>query len=287
MSYDNPNTTFLSHWGVRIAEKTWQLDHVPAMLRMRTTDEFLDYCIEHGIRMEDQLSFIENYRRKVFSPHFSLSLREYGKVLRKALSEDETEKATDELLGDDVIEPPAASEDAVPPQQVVRRQIETFVLTEAGRKAGQGQWMKMLKGMARLGHFAPDEIARFRAVLGVALEFGRPVELTEPALFKSNKKELSFWFAMMLGAMSYITPDDGSSLDYGLGKGRYLCPQLIAAPKNNHWKLLDQCVAISGAKPAKGGSGHRSYITARKDDVEAAKACPIVRLLLPLGCKKV
>lgn len=287
MPSEFPNRLSLDPWAQSATKSQWLRVHVPVLLQMRTTEEFLDYCIEHNIDMEMQHLFIQQYSKRVISPYFSLALREYGKVLDEALELDGEKKMTALLPRADVGGVSAASEEEAAAEPPAQQQLETFTLTEAGRKAGKAPWMAMLKGMARLGHFAPDEVERFRVVLGVALEFGRPVALTEPARFLSSKKELSFWVAMLLGNMSYITPDDGSSLEYGLGQGRYLCSPLIAAPRHNHWQLLDQCVATASDKGGARGASHRSYLTARRDEMEPSKACPIVRLLLPLGCRKV
>lgn len=258
--------------------------HGKNMRRMRSVEEFLEYCMEQDLDVTVQEPLIRHFRKKVCSIDFGEQLdRLQERIIAHNHKEDYIKTTTDEP------ESEVARQSAQQPSETavnttLKEPIMTFRLTERGKSNGLKKWNAMLEGMERLNHLPAVAHESYMNLLGISIEFGDNVFLYEKIPFYSSTNTLVFWMAMMMGKFAYEwTEVRGSG---HVVRHKYSCPPLITAPKEQYCLVLQNSILLYKHGTPQPIEDRRSLITAKKKELKADTARPILNLLQPLGCEE-
>lgn len=259
--------------------------HGKKMRKMRSVEEFSDYCMEQDLDVTVQEPLIRHFRKKVCSIDFGEQLDQLLERISAHNHKEDYTKTTANEPESEVARQAAQHPAETAVNTTLKEPIMTFRLTEKGKLNGFNKWEAMLKGMERLNHLPAAAHGGYMNLLGVSIEFKDYEPLYEKIPFYSSTNTLVFWMAMMMGKFKYEWKEvrgPGHVVTH-----TYSCQPLITAPKEQYCLVLQNSILLY-----KHGFPHpiedrRSLITAKKKELKADTAKPILELLKPLGCEDV
>lgn len=259
--------------------------HGKNMRKMRSVEEYSDYCMEQDLDVTVQEPLIRHFRKKVCSIDFGEQLDQLLERISAHNHKEDYTKTTANEPESEVARQAAQHPAETAVNTTLKEPIMTFRLTEKGKLNGFNKWEAMLKGMERLNHLPAAAHGGYMNLLGISIEFKDYEPLYEKIPFYSSTNTLVFWMAMMMGKFKYEWKEvrgPGHVVTH-----TYSCQPLITAPKEQYCLVLQNSILLY-----KHGFPHpiedrRSLITAKKKELKADTAKPILELLKPLGCEDV
>ena len=174
---------------------------VKALVCMRNTQEFDDYCFEQGISVEQQAEWLERHGKKVTSADLFTKLTDKKCQIENYLGKYRREKITDEYEKDSGSREKSFRE----PKNGDFEPLETYFRTPYGVQLGKDYWNNLIDNMVSNGYLRKEDKERAKVMFGVSQRLQNGEVLKEPLELNISVISLAKLIAMMYGSITYDT----------------------------------------------------------------------------------